>query len=340
MKPVTRYIIVLTSVMMIVLAVVTYQGSYFNRAGALIVYTADAYYGEVDAITSGFANVTGIHTSIKSAGSFALAQQIAQGSPCDVFFSIAKSAVQKQYLANRYPGWAIAIGLDQMVIAYSKSSLSNSFASSTIALVNSSREPDTNTWRNFFLNLTSGNVKVGIADPSLDPAGLRGWLVLQAAGYLYANNTNIFIERILANRGNVTGEHAANLVTPLETGNIQFLLVYKSFAISHNLPYVSLDEKINFGNLKLAQFYSNFSYVLPTGIQRGSPIVLYVTVPLGANDEGAAYQLVSYTVKHSDLLGNFGMAVIKPAIVFNSTSLPASIWKLVDDGSLILGGIL
>lgn len=310
-----------------------------NQA-TLRIYTADAYLGEVNLLSSGFKNITGVQISINSAGSFALAQQISQGSPCDVFFSIARSAVQKQYLGEMYPGWAIAIASDQLILAYSNSSLLNSLVKTLLDQLLSVKGNNVSFWQNFFTILTSGNIKIGIADPSLDPAGLRGWLALEAAGKVYANNTNIYINRIIENKGNVTGEHAANLVTPLETGNIQFLFVYKSFAISHNLKYIALDDRINFGNLSLSQFYSKLSYTVGGKVQTGSPIVLYVTVPLTSKNTERAYEFVNYVATHSYVLPKFGINVIKPSIIFNDTSIPSSIAQLLANGTSVLGGSL
>lgn len=330
----------MVSVFVVIASFAIYQ-TVTPKKNALLIYTADAYVGEVNAFASNFTASEGIDTSLKSAGSFALAQQIAQGSPCDIFFSIAKSAVEKQYLGSQFSGWAIALASDQMVIAYSSSTSTNRAAETIIQEYNSSDgKLNMSQWRILFEQLTSGNVKLGIANPSTDPAGLRGWLVLEAAGYVYAGNQSQYTSRIMLNKGNVTGDHAANLVAPLETGEIQFLFIYRSFAISHKLHFLTLEDTVNFGNISMGSFYSKFSYKLPTGTQTGAPIVLYVTVPSGSSNKDLAYRFVHYVVAHSKMLSEFGMIPLNPVVVYNSTALPPQLSDILSSGSAIIGGSL
>jgi molybdate/tungstate transport system substrate-binding protein len=338
---VRRYWIIVAVVVVILVGVVVYQTTTTPKQVTLLVYSADAYVGEANAFIKNFSSSEGVSASLKSAGSFALAQQIAQGSPCDVFFSIARPAIQKQYLRSQFPGWAVAIASDQVVIAYSNSIASNSEANTIITNYNTLKgKLNMLQWKLLFDQLTSGAVKVGIANPATDPAGLRGWLVLEAAGYVYAGNQSYYVERIISSNGNVTGEHAANLVAPLETGEIQFLFIYRSFAISHKLNFIALENKINFGDLSMDSFYSKFTYKLATGIQKGGPTVLYVTVPLNSENKDIAYRFVVYVAKHAQILRSFGMIPLNPVIIYNSTALPAQIQQLLNDGTAKIGGNL
>jgi molybdate/tungstate transport system substrate-binding protein len=336
-----KYAALIVVAIIVIFAIFLYQDIFPSKKKVLIVYSADAYVGEVNAFGSNFSSSGGDDISVKSAGSFALAQQISQGSPCDVFFSIARAAVQKQYLGNQYPGWAVAIASDQMVIAYSSSISSNQDATTLLRIYNSSGDKaNSSNWKIIFEYLTSGKVKVGIANPATDPAGLRGWLVLEAAGYVYSSNQSYFVNRIILNKGNVTGDHAANLVAPLETGEIQFLFIYRSFAVSHKLHYITLDDKVNFGNLSLSSFYSKFSYTLPTGAQKGAPIVLYVTVPLSSANKENAYRFVVYVIEHNQIDSNFGMIPLIPPVIYNSTALPNQLTTILKNGIATLGGSL
>src|SRR4029077_11970733 len=59
----------------------------------LITFNADAYTAEVQALLAGFTTTSGIPVApTHSAGSFALAKQIASGSQVDVFIPVALSA--------------------------------------------------------------------------------------------------------------------------------------------------------------------------------------------------------------------------------------------------------
>jgi molybdate/tungstate transport system substrate-binding protein len=303
---------------------------------SLVLYSADAYTGEVETLAKAFHDSTGLPLpAVKGGGSFALAREISQGNPANVFFSVALNAYTPSYMGSFAPGWAIAIASDQMVIAYSNSTLSNPNGN---AVVHEFKQAiSTNDSRSFyraFLDLTSGVVKVGISNPNEDPAGFRGWLVLEMAGSIYANSSNFFVQRLLRDSGNVTGPNAAALVSPLEEGQIQFLLIYKSAAISKGLNFIQLPPWLNLGNVSYSSFYQRFSYNLSTGPVRGSPILLFVSVPSHAQDYAEALGFVEFTVKHASLLSVFGLTPLNPALLFNDTALPSQLSTLLSGGEV------
>jgi molybdate/tungstate transport system substrate-binding protein len=300
----------------------------------LIVYSADSYVAESASLGSAFASETGSqYASPTSGGSFTIARQIAQGAPVDVFISVSAAAIGPSYLGDRAPGWAIGFASDQMVIAYGGTPTGN--VAKVVALfdrassLNSSKD-----YANAFGNLTSGVVKVGISDANADPAGLRAWLVLEMAGQAYTGSERTYSADIVANRGNVTGANAAALASPLESGTIQFLFIYKSAAIAHGLNYVALPRQVNLGDPNLAEHYSKFAYQLSTGLATGSPIILYVTVPRNPVQPSQALAFVAYVVQHSSSLGSFGLTPFTPARLYNSTSVPPEIGQLVRSGAV------
>jgi molybdate/tungstate transport system substrate-binding protein len=303
----------------------------------LILYSADAYVVECAVLESAFTNSTGIMmVPPKSGGSLLLAQEISQGNPVSVFISVSHGAVTASRLGNESAGWAISFAADQMALAYSNSSLQNSAASAAVAAYDSAVASNTTVaWNNFFTMISSGSVKVGFGNPNADPAGYRGWIVLEAAGQAYANNSSFFENRMLSNNGNVTGASAADLVGPLETGQIQFLFIYKSSAIAHKLNYLQLPSQVNLGNAKYSKFYSQFSYQISSGVQKGGVITLWITVPADSTDTTDSLQFVVFVVKNSPmLLSPFGLVPITPAKLYNSTTIPQPLQQLVNQGYL------
>jgi len=305
----------------------------------LTSYSADAYAVEATAFLGNFSKSTGIPVApVKSGGSFADANQIAAGAPDDVFISVSLSATSPQYLKNLSAGWAIGFASDQMVLAYVNSSSANGVALQGIAAAKSNATSD---WNAFYTALSSGSVRVGIADPVADPAGLRGWLVLDAAGYLYAGgNQNAYVSAILHNSANVTGAHAAALVAPLESGQIQFLFIYRSAAIADKLSYISLDRHVNLGDPTLGMFYSKFSYKDSAGTTAGAPIILCVTVPLGSVYTAEALQFVQYVVKNAGTLASYGLQPFEPAKLYSNVTPPTQVTQLVSQGLVVGAGSL
>jgi len=311
----------------------------------LILYSADAYVNESTLLASAFTNATGIQVAPpKSAGSLALAQQIAQGNPVSVFISVSKTAVQNTTLKNQSSGWAVSFATDQMGIGYSNATKQNSAAVAVLNSYNTAISTNSsNAWFDFYSNLTSGQVKVGISNPNSDPAGYRAWIVLEAAGKIYANNTNYFVNRMISNGGNVTGASAADLVAPLQTGNIQFLFVYKSYITSLKLNLIQLPSGVNLGTPSYGTFYSQFNYTITSGVQKGGAIVLWITVPKDSTNFNDSVQFVVFVIQnYKTVLNGYGLVYISPPKLYNDTTadVPASLNTLVREGSLAYAGPL
>jgi len=310
-----------------------------TRSTPLISFSADAYTVEATSLLTNFSQSTGIPVApVKSGGSFADAGQIAAGAPDDVFISVALSATDPGYLKNESSNWAIGFASDQMALAYSNTTTAAKVVSLGQA---ASASNSTSDWNSFFTSLTNGSVKVGIADPVADPAGLRGWLVLEAAGFLYrGGNQSAYKEPLLRATSNVTGTHAAALVAPLEAGQIQFLFIYKSAAIADHLGYIALDRHINLGDPSLGAFYFNFRYTDSAGTTSGSPIILCITVPLSSASTTEALQFVQYVVKNAGTLSSYGLQPFTPAKLYSNTTPPAAVNAMLTEGLLTQAGSL
>jgi molybdate/tungstate transport system substrate-binding protein len=317
-------------------------GSSSAAPAPLISFSADAYAVEATGLLNGFSQNTGVPVApVKSGGSFADANQIAAGAPDDVFISVALSATGPRYLKNLSSNWAVGFASDQMVIAYSNAT-SSSIGEAIIAQGNAAAESNaTSDWNAFFTSLTSGNVKVGISDPVVDPAGLRAWLSLEAGGLLYSNgNQGAYVTPLLQAKANVTGTHAASLVAPLEAGQIQFLFFYRSAAVTDHLGYLRLDRHVNLGDPALGAFYSKLSYKDSAGVNAGAPIILCITVPLSSVNTAAALQFVQYVVKNAGALSSYGLQPFSPARLYHSAPPPAPIAQMISEGLMVEAGSL
>ncbi|NON62738.1 extracellular solute-binding protein [Acidianus sp. RZ1] len=301
----------------------------------LAVWVADAYYAEAYDLATNFGTQNGITVApVKAGGSFALAREISSNSGVvTVFMPVALSAISD--LGNNNPGWAIAFIADQLTIAYTNKSVSdNQYAMTAV------KDAKAGNWTGFYDILTSGKVKVGISDPNTDPAGFRAWINLEIAGYLFKNNTYYYYNTMLNNKGNVTATSAAELVSPLEAGTINFLYIYRSAAIAKGLDYIQLPSMLNLGNVSYAKFYAKFNYTLSTGLVKGSPVYLFITIPKNTNNFQEAIQFITFVVNNSNILSKYGVAPLQPAILFNSTTVPSQIASLISQGKLVEGSNL
>ncbi|MEL9991901.1 MAG: substrate-binding domain-containing protein [Thermoproteus sp.] len=311
----------------------------------LVLCIAGAYAAEGNALASAYADSTGARVVVKPGGSFALAGQIALGSPCDVFMPVAfRQAVVATGPYNS--GWAVAFVADSNVIVYSNASLANFNASGLLEVYRRAVETNSSSaWYKFFYDLTSGRYPLGVANPATDPEGLYAMLILEAAGRLYADNESFFVERIAANKANVTRSSTFYYVVPLKEGQIAFVFSYRSYAEANDLQYLELPPWLNFGDVNYTKWYSQFSWTIPingvpTAVE-GAPVYLYITIPKNAKNYDAALDFLLFVLRNRGDLAKYGLSPLQKPLVFGNTSaLPQQLKELLGNGTLQYGGPL
>ncbi len=337
--------IITALVALVVIAVAGYAGIHYfydsSSSSPLLVYSADAYVQESNYYLNSFHNSTGDPVvNAKGGGSFTAAREIGQGDPANVFISVALESYNQSYLGSRYSGWAVAFASDQLVLAYSNATDTKTVDSIVSGLTGALSQNSSTGFYNSFSNLTSGKVKVGISDPASDPAGLRGWIALEIAGNLYANgNQSFFTSALVKNGGLSNSSSAAQLVSPLVSGQIQFLFIYKSAAISKGLHYVSLPSRMNFGDPSLASYYSSYSFSTSSGIGHGSAIMLYVSA-LADNSQmtNESLNFAAYVIAHGGDMSSFGLLPLSKPILYSDSAVPQAIQQMLDSGKIASGG--
>lgn len=336
--------IVAVIIAIIVVGIAGYFGiQHFGGSGSspIIVYSADAYVQETNHYLNGFHNSSGVPVaSAKGAGSYTAAREIGQGDPANAFISVALESYNQSYLGQRYSGWAVAFASDQLVLAYSNNSGNSMVSGIAVQFASALSSHNATQFGQAYENLTSGRVKLGISDPGSDPAGLRGWISLEIAGKLYGGgNLSYYTSRLVVNNGVVNSSSAAQLVSPLVTGQIQFLFIYKSAAISKGLDYITLPPQVNFGDPNLTSYYSGFTYSTETGVGHGSIIMLYVSALAGNGAmSGASVGFVTYVLNHSIDMSEFGLKPLPEPVLYNNTLPPSMIRDMVSSGEIASGG--
>ncbi|MCW6168287.1 MAG: substrate-binding domain-containing protein [Thermoplasmatales archaeon] len=331
--------IVVIIVIIALLAVGTGIGvhySYNKNRSLLISYVADAYVGEANYLLNGYRNSTGNPVSPAiGGGSYTDAQKIGSGDPANVFISVALSPYSQSYLKERYSGWAIAFASDQLVLAYYNNSTDYKIASllKHAEITNNSSE-----FVDALSSITNKSNSLGISDPSTDPAGLRAWISLEIAGKMYEKNENYFVNAVINHHANVTRSSAAQLVPALETGEISFLFIYKSAAVHSGLNMVELPTKMNFGDPNLSSFYSEFNYTTAAGLQKGSPVLLYITALANNTLTTESLEFVNYSLNHRNGLTTFELKPLQHSELFNDTTPPPEIMSLLSSHELIYSG--
>jgi len=176
----------------------------------------------------------------EASGSQSAARKVTDlNKPCDIIVS-ADYKVIDNLLIPDHADWNIRFATNQLVLCYT----------------GKSKYAGTVNAGNWYEILQKKGVIWGHSDPNLDPCGYRSLMVLQLAEKYY--NLPRLYDKLLANRPieNVRPK-SVELVSLLQTGNMDYAWEYLSVAVQHGLLYITLPEEMNLGNYAFDNFYKN-----------------------------------------------------------------------------------
>ena len=241
------------------------------------------------------AKYPGVDLQREASGSNKAARKISDlKKPCDIMASADYKVIDK-LLIPEYASWNIRFATNQLVLCYTDKSR---YASSINA-------------KNWYKILQKKDVVWGHSDPNLDPCGYRSLMVLQLAETYYKKPG--LHDKLIANRPkeNIRPK-SVELVSLLQTGNMDYAWEYLSVAIQHGLKHIILPDEINLGNYKFDSLYEK-AVVNVTGKTPGSTMEIKgqsctygVTLIKNAPNEEAAVAFLKYML---DPKG--GLAVLK-----------------------------
>ncbi|MBN1667659.1 MAG: tungstate ABC transporter substrate-binding protein WtpA [Anaerolineales bacterium] len=216
------------------------------------------------------------------------------------------------------------------------------FAGNRIALAytHASRYSEVIKAENWFEIISRPGVKLGLADPRFDAAGYRALMVLTLAEDEYQVQglhnglvrsaftfpvtrfreeswAEITVPEILEptkNSNIVLRGSSIQLISILESGDLDYAFEYESVIVQHGLLNIPLPDKINLGSPTYQDAYAQvqvkldfqrFASVQP--IFKGEPIGYGITIPSNAPEPELAAQYIAF------LLGPEGQAVMEAA---------------------------
>jgi molybdate/tungstate transport system substrate-binding protein len=196
------------------------------------------------------------------------------GRKCDVFAS-ADYKVVSELLMPDHANFNIRFALNEMVIAYT----------------NNSRSSSEITAGNWYEILMKEKIAFGRSDPNHDPCGYRTLMVLQLAEKYYKVPG---LARTLQENDRYIRPKETDLLALLEAGEIDYIFIYRSVAVQHELNMILLPDEINLKSSAFAKLYSTATVKLSGKtpdqfiIRKGEPMVYSVTIPKNtANPEAA-----------------------------------------------------
>ncbi len=225
----------------------------------------------------------GVDILRESGGSTKMARLIRDvGRRADIFAS-ADYTVIDGLLIPDYADWEIRFASNQLVLCYT----------------DKSRYADKVNSDNWFEILLKKDVMWGHADPNVDPCGYRSLMVMQLAERFY-KKPGLYNKLMASRRRRNIRPKSVELISLLNTGNLDYAWEYLSVAVQHDLKFVRLDDRINLGNPAYDDFYKN-AQVKVTGripgtwmIKRGRACIYGVTILKNASNKEAAEAFLSY----------------------------------------------
>ncbi len=203
-----------------------------------------------------------------------------------------------QFLVPKYTDFYVMFATNQIVIAFT----------------NKSKYADEINSTNWYEILAKPGVTFGFSNPNDDPCGYRSVMVMMLASLYYhkpifktlveentnirANGTHIYAPKVIQFKTKkiVMRPKETDLVGLVESHAIDYFFIYKSVAEQHHLRYMTLPDKINLADFKLARYYGQVEVTIgSTGKTiKAKPIVYGVTVLKNAPHRQLALEFLKF----------------------------------------------
>jgi molybdate/tungstate transport system substrate-binding protein len=223
-----------------------------------------------------------VNILMESAGSVECARKITDlKKPCDIMASADYKVIDKM-LVPQYAAWNIKFVSNEMCIVYNEKSR---YAKQINA-------------KNWFSILMKEDVAYGRADPNSDPCGYRSVMTMQLAEKYYKQSN--LTDQLTKKDQNYMRPKEVDLLAMLESQSIDYIFLYRSVAIQHNLKYLLLPDEINLKNPDFSELYS--SAVVPINgkepgkkeMMKGEPMVYGVTLINSAPNKPASLAFLQF----------------------------------------------
>ena len=295
-------------------------------AGKLVIFHAGSLSVPFAAMEKSFeAKYPKVDVLREAGGSTKMARLISEvGKPADIMASADFVVIDKNLIPD-YASWNIRFASNQLVLCYTEKS---KYAEEISA-------------ENWFEILQRAGVVWGHSDPNLDPCGYRSLMVLQLAE-MFHDIPGLY-DKLIANRPekNVRPK-SVELISLLQSGNMDYAWEYLSVAVQHNLKYITLNDHINLGSFELTPFYKQAKVTVSgnkpgTTLDRiGKSITYGITMLDKAENKEAAEAFMTYLLDPEGgmkVLESMGQPPFVPARVpdeamFNK--LPVALQSLVE----------
>jgi len=286
-------------------------------SGDLIIFHAGSLSVPMKEISSAFKKIhPDVNILMESAGSVESARKVTDlNKPCDIV-ATADYKVIDNMLIPKYADWNIKFVSNEMCIVYT----------------DKSRYASQINVKNWYDILQKRDVAFGRADPNSDPCGYRSVMTMQLAEKFYRKPG--LANSLMTKDENYMRPKEVDLVAILESQSVDYIFLYKSVAIQHNIKYLVLPDEINLKEAEFSDLY-NTAAVSINGkepgqkvVMRGEPMIYGITILNSAPNKAVAMAFLRFLLSKEDgikILERDGQPSVIPQQNPNYDKLPVQL---------------
>jgi molybdate/tungstate transport system substrate-binding protein len=131
--------------------------------------------------------------------------------------------------------------------------------------------------------------------------------------------------------GSSVAETETSLLAALQSGQIDYLAIYKSDALEQHLKYIALPPQVNLSDQAMAAGYAKATISAGSlGSLTAKPIIYGLTIPSNAPDPAVAQKFIAFVLSPQGqaIMSANGFAVITPALSSSQGKVPAALQSL------------
>ncbi len=285
-------------------------------SGSLTVFGAGTlntpFTAEITAFEKANPGVT-VHSQFGASGN--MVKDVTQlGQPDDVLGVADYSLIPKLMSAAAKPHAAFYLGFVSNQITFAYTSHSKGASQLTPA--------------NWYKVLAEPGVHIGRSNPAADPSGYQVLQMLQLAqGYYHDPGLSAAV--LKNSPDSSVAETETSLLAALQSGQIDYLAIYKSNALEEHLKYITLPAQVNLSDSSMAADYAKVTINAGSlGNLTAKPIIYGLTIPSNAPDAALAEKFIGFVLSPQGqaIMSSNGFVVISPALA--SGTVPASLQSL------------
>lgn len=264
-------------------------------SGDLVIFHAGSLSVPIKEIKAEFNKIyPKVNVLLEPAGSVECARKITDlKKPCDIMASSDYKVIEKM-LIPAYADWNIRFARNELALVYTEKA----------------KYSDKVNAKNWYEILMKPEVAFGRADPNADPCGYRSAMCIQLSETFYKKPG--LAKQMLAKDLNYIRPKEVDLLAILESNNVDYIFLYRSVAVQHNLKFLVLPDQINLGNPKYADDYIKAVVDIKgkepgkTEQMKGEPMIYGVTMLKNAPNREAALAFLEFMLSKDK-----GMAIME-----------------------------